>query len=285
MPPKLDTAKYTTRRSPPFHAKDFPDKEKKGNDGQMYVSTADKNGVYKWNSIDSLIKYKPTPQLYYEQFPDHNPVIYDVSFITKQLPKLIADLKKIGVKLYIIKWTKKLVQENPMFEYEYFESDNHDKLIEGTYLYFSERMLYFASTKKNGQFGIHHSLNHDITKSFNGIFCKYFPGRTNGYMTDAKVITIEMVAKKRLKREKDKKYLGITFLFTAKKLIVDGQKLFPILSKIIGKHGFVSEFDLAPTGRWFAGVEINLDVYNAVKTQISGLKKLGTIDVAAVKLN
>lgn len=45
---KLKTKKYSLRDSPPYSAMDCPDKIMKGNDGAMYASKADKNGIYKW---------------------------------------------------------------------------------------------------------------------------------------------------------------------------------------------------------------------------------------------
>ena len=40
--------KYVTRPSPPYPANDYCGKKKKGNDGNMYISTRDKNGTCKW---------------------------------------------------------------------------------------------------------------------------------------------------------------------------------------------------------------------------------------------
>jgi hypothetical protein len=42
------TNKYTSRNSPPYKANECCGKTKKGNDGQKYISKADKNGVCKW---------------------------------------------------------------------------------------------------------------------------------------------------------------------------------------------------------------------------------------------
>jgi hypothetical protein len=44
---EIKTAKYQTRKSPPFHAKDCKNLTKKGKDGD-YVSKPDAKGVYKW---------------------------------------------------------------------------------------------------------------------------------------------------------------------------------------------------------------------------------------------
>lgn len=40
--------RYTSRPSPPYHAKDCAGKVLTGNDGEQYKSTANKNGVFVW---------------------------------------------------------------------------------------------------------------------------------------------------------------------------------------------------------------------------------------------
>ena len=60
MPPK-------PRPSPSDHAKDHKGERMKGNDGNMYISKADKNGVYRWikesnkSSVEKQSKPKPQP--------------------------------------------------------------------------------------------------------------------------------------------------------------------------------------------------------------------------------
>jgi hypothetical protein len=49
---KLATKKYTKRTSPPFPANDFCGKKKKGNDGKMYLSKPNKNGICRWIKCD-----------------------------------------------------------------------------------------------------------------------------------------------------------------------------------------------------------------------------------------
>jgi hypothetical protein len=44
---EVKSSKYQTRKSPPFHAGDCKGLQKKGKDG-IYVSQADKRGIYKW---------------------------------------------------------------------------------------------------------------------------------------------------------------------------------------------------------------------------------------------
>jgi hypothetical protein len=57
---KLKTKKYRLRGSPPYSATDCPGKTMKGNDGGMYASKADKNGVYKWIKTTKTAKMAKT---------------------------------------------------------------------------------------------------------------------------------------------------------------------------------------------------------------------------------
>ena len=49
---KQGLSKYAYRNSPPYPANKCQTKKKKGNDGKMYISQADKNGIYKWVPIN-----------------------------------------------------------------------------------------------------------------------------------------------------------------------------------------------------------------------------------------
>ncbi len=62
------TKKYKTRKGPPYHAKDCKNLVKLGNDGMKYVSSPDKNGVYKWIKIknNKTKKTKKAKQIIYE---------------------------------------------------------------------------------------------------------------------------------------------------------------------------------------------------------------------------
>lgn len=42
------SSKYTSRPSPPYPANECCDRKMMGNDGQMYISKMDKNGICKW---------------------------------------------------------------------------------------------------------------------------------------------------------------------------------------------------------------------------------------------
>ena len=45
---RQETKKYTSRKSPPFPANECKGTEKEGNDGKMYKSVGNKNGVHRW---------------------------------------------------------------------------------------------------------------------------------------------------------------------------------------------------------------------------------------------
>jgi hypothetical protein len=49
---KQGILKYAYRNSPPYPANKCKTMKKKGNDGKMYISQADKNGIYKWVPIN-----------------------------------------------------------------------------------------------------------------------------------------------------------------------------------------------------------------------------------------
>ena len=57
---KDDTKKYKTRPSPPFPANKCKGKTKKGNNGKMFKSKPDVNGVHKWVAVVSASKAKAT---------------------------------------------------------------------------------------------------------------------------------------------------------------------------------------------------------------------------------
>ena len=57
---KDHTKKYKTRPSPPFPANKCKGKTKKGNNGKMFKSKPDVNGVHKWVAVVSASKAKAT---------------------------------------------------------------------------------------------------------------------------------------------------------------------------------------------------------------------------------
>jgi len=60
---KLKTKKYRLRDSPPFSATDCPGKTMKGNNGGMYTSKANKNGIYRWIKTLNALKALKTEKM------------------------------------------------------------------------------------------------------------------------------------------------------------------------------------------------------------------------------
>jgi len=61
---KSTTSKYSFRNSPAFPANKCKSMKKKGNDGKFYMSQPDKNGTYKWVSVNKnkTLKNKKTKE-------------------------------------------------------------------------------------------------------------------------------------------------------------------------------------------------------------------------------
>lgn len=120
---KLDTKKYKTRDSPPYSAMDCKGAKLLGNDGQQYVSKADKNGIYKWVKIAG--KSESTSKIYsywdelghkqyiYKVYPTENKVIQEIlkdvpdendrtsgQITKKDYEKIINNIKILKTKVY-----------------------------------------------------------------------------------------------------------------------------------------------------------------------------------------
>jgi hypothetical protein len=89
------------------YAKDFPNKIKNFDDGFEYVSKLDKNKVFKWYKIKSIL-YCNSPEKYYMQFPENylqkkfNK--YNNKSIEKKLNTIKKILKKKNIYLLKMKW-------------------------------------------------------------------------------------------------------------------------------------------------------------------------------------
>ena len=57
---KVYSLKYDYRSSPPYKANKCKNTRKKGNDGIMYISKKDKNGVYRWKRSNKTLKKNKT---------------------------------------------------------------------------------------------------------------------------------------------------------------------------------------------------------------------------------
>ena len=120
---KLDTKKYKSRDSPPYSAMDCKGAKLLGNDGQQYISKADKNGIYKWVKIAG--KSESTSKIYsyydgighkqyiYKVYPTENKVIEEIlkdvqdendlingQITKKDYEKIINNIKIQKTKVY-----------------------------------------------------------------------------------------------------------------------------------------------------------------------------------------
>jgi len=121
---KLETKKYKTRDSPPYSAMDCKGTKLLGNDGQQYISKADKNGIYKWVKVAE--KNKSTSKIYsywdelgykqyiYKVYPTENKVIVEIlkdvqdendriiagQITKKDYEKIINNIKILKTKVY-----------------------------------------------------------------------------------------------------------------------------------------------------------------------------------------
>lgn len=67
---------YLSRPSPPFPAKEYKDRKKRGNNGEWYISKSDKNGVYKWVRWVKVNKKTKKENWSYTVFNEENEEFY-----------------------------------------------------------------------------------------------------------------------------------------------------------------------------------------------------------------
>jgi len=229
---KINNEKYIKRKSPPFHAKDYPNQIKKGNDNLNYISMKDKNNIYKWIKyidieLPSPNKYKNktyigddlkyyyskenkdkiyyweelkikimnSPNKYYKQFPNYKKPDYDLTFFTSKIKDLTKDLKKIGILFFYLKWGK----ESLYAGHTSFIKNKIKKYLEENnnypngYIFTSDSLLYSYSYKsKNDGIYIHHAIRDNVKNSLNQILISYFPKRTFGLQNNEDAIIINI---------------------------------------------------------------------------------------------
>jgi hypothetical protein len=97
---EIKTAKYQTRKSPPFHAKDCKNLTKKGKDGN-YVSKKDAKGVYKWVKASAgkhtTRKAPKGTHVYHTHFNGARPFRVEVSGKKVEIYKDATLVKKLTV--------------------------------------------------------------------------------------------------------------------------------------------------------------------------------------------
>jgi hypothetical protein len=96
--------KYNERPSPPFSASEHKNEVKIGNDGNNYVSRANKNNIFRWYIIEEC----NTAEKYYMQFPkyylDKKFIKFNLKETETKLKKIKNILKKNNIYLFKIGW-------------------------------------------------------------------------------------------------------------------------------------------------------------------------------------
>lgn len=196
---KVAGKKYADRPSPAYHANDCPNQQKTGNDGEMYESVADKNGVYRWRKAKKTSPRRPARgsparppafradiDAYHRALPGYKAPVNDVSFVWKALPSLRRDLKALHVKLHVIPWSKHSVTG---FEKEVWAQKTG---LGGDHLLLSEYQLYLESKKRGGKLAMNHSLSRKVVAGVNEALFKHFPGRTRGFRSNFESIDVAL---------------------------------------------------------------------------------------------
>lgn len=131
---KFDTKKYKTRDSPPYSAMDCKGAKLLVNDGQQYVSKADKNSIYKWEKIADLHRNSEDKHKVTREKSLFAPVI--VSKFLKCLPPgIIKDITNKPKHIYEILsrgWITFLVFDYgdhvDIYNQKYNEEMKHDEI-------------------------------------------------------------------------------------------------------------------------------------------------------------
>ena len=164
-------SKYEKRESPPVSAQDFRNKIKQGNDGEEYVSRADKNKVYRWYKIKSMDKCS-TAEKYYMQFPENylqkKFCKYDLKKLEMKIKRVKKELKQKNIYLFKIGW--KNVYH--FINYAWEDAREHNK---DNFIFYTEKALFWA--QNSGELTLQWSLQKGVKKDVFEIFHKIFKNK------------------------------------------------------------------------------------------------------------
>ena len=164
-------SKYGKRESPPVSAQDFPNKIRKGNDGEEYVSRADKNKVYRWYKIKSMYNCS-TPEKYYMQFPENylqkKFYKYDLKKLEMKINRVKKELKQKNIYLFKIGW--KNVYN--FIDYAWEDAREHNK---ENFIFYTEKALFWA--QNSGKLTLQCSLQKGVKEEAFEIFHKIFKNK------------------------------------------------------------------------------------------------------------
>ncbi len=164
-------SKYEKRDSPSVSAQDFPNKIKEGNDGEEYVSRADKNKVYRWYKIKSMDKCS-TAEKYYMQFPENylqkKFYKYDLKILETKIKRVKKELEKKKIYLFKIGWKKAY----NFIDYAWEDAREHNK---ENFIFYTEKVLFWA--QNSGELTLQWSLQKGVKEDAFEIFHKIFKNK------------------------------------------------------------------------------------------------------------
>jgi len=206
-------------------------------------------------------------------------VKYDPSFIVKQIPTFKKELKKIGINIFVIKYTK----YNP-FEIEEWIDKNLDKIESSDCIYFSEYQVYYAALY-NGMININHRVSEDKLAAFNELMINKFPMRTRGIMNERDAIKLYLLEQKYIKVDKPKKQIDLDIVFDNSSIVLDSGKAAKALGVIVKKYGYIDGYDAgAFKGMWNVTLHIDSDKFNNLMKSVKKIKKLDSQKIKSISV-
>ena len=113
---KLDNKKYKSRDSPPYSAMDCKGAKLLGNDGQQYVSKADKNGIYKWVKVAGKSEPKFKIYAYFDGINDKQYIYKVYQTENKVVEEIFKKDAYIGNQKLSKKDYEKLIRNNKIIK-------------------------------------------------------------------------------------------------------------------------------------------------------------------------
>jgi len=119
--------KYITRKSPAYSAGDCKAMKKKGNDGNYYTSSPDKNGVYKWVKTSTKTKSTKTKSTKTTKNKTAKVSTNQKEITMEEIQKIIKKnrMSKSGTKLELAKTIHSIVKMDKEF------GTNHIHITQG----------------------------------------------------------------------------------------------------------------------------------------------------------
>jgi hypothetical protein len=111
---KKTQSKYITRKSPAYSASDCKAMKKKGNDGNYYISSPDKNGTYKWVKTSTKTKSTKTVK---NKTNKISSTMNQKEITMEEIQKIIKKnrMSKSGTKLELAKMIHSIVKMDKEF--------------------------------------------------------------------------------------------------------------------------------------------------------------------------